>query len=336
MFSFFSRSASRSRTLRIKIGMKVKVAGSDRSPADPIRVVKVIAPSDIKSYSDVKQVTGNFAVEQFRIDFSKNYITLIAFFNDCLTEEVYFMRILGLYWNHWEWRSREVFMQNDRVLSKATVTNKKRNEVRTYFFDHTEFFLWPDSDFAMRLSKGFCNAVNTYYNSAITLKHADAASVQPSSNVQPMMPVTPQMLASIALERQELQAAARSGKTLSDEEKRKLALSEFVLGSVGEESVVTSQELSLEDAKDSPAVGEFTLGDVKTLLTAQGLSRGDVIRFLRNVQSGAVSMEEAHQFLTDCTEWEKIKHQTSMAREDFFAEKLAARERTRRTDPSHN
>src|SRR5687768_12482544 len=70
-----------------------------------------------------------------------------------------------------------------------------------------------------------------------------------------------------------------------------------------------------------------TFGDIKHLLTSQGFSRGDVIRFLRDIQSGAMSMEEANHFLEDCREWEAVKHTTSLSREEFFTAKLAARKK---------
>jgi hypothetical protein len=158
----------------------------------------------------------------------------------------------------------------------------------------------------------------------------------PPSQKADFVPIDPKVLGSIILERQQIQAAAQARKNLSEEEKKKLALSEFVLGSAGEEPVLTTQEFSLEEAKDIPAVGEFTFGDIKTLLTAQGHSRGDVLRFLKDVESGSFNIEEAIQFLKDCQEWEQIKNDTDQTRAEFLAQKYAAHEQARKARGGQN
>jgi len=118
-------------------------------------------------------------------------------------------------------------------------------------------------------------------------------------------------------------------------EEKKLALAKFLTSS-GEDGVIAQKSLTLEEAKDIQAVGQFTFGDITTLFYAQGHSRGEVMRFLREVETGALSADEAIQFLNDCKEWESTKRNTDQNRDEFFAEKFAAHEAARKRGPSRN
>jgi hypothetical protein len=155
-------------------------------------------------------------------------------------------------------------------------------------------------------------------------------------NADDLVQVNSQAFASLLLRQKELQTAIQSGKTLSDEEQKELVMLQFLLGSSNEESLIETQKLSLEEAKDVRAIGEFTFGEIKSLLTGQGLSRGDVIRFLGDVQSGKLRPEEAVHFLEDCKEWGGIKKHTNLSKAEFFAKRLAAREAAQKRDPSNN
>lgn len=151
-----------------------------------------------------------------------------------------------------------------------------------------------------------------------------------------LVSVSPHAVASMLLRKKELEVAVNAGRRLSDEEQKELVILLFLLGSPGEEPLIKRQELSFEQAKDIRAIGNFTFGQVKSLFTGQGFSRGDMIRFFDDIQSGKLTMEEATHFLEDCKEWDRIKSDTNLLKEDFFAKKLVERQAARTNDPSNN
>jgi hypothetical protein len=163
-----------------------------------------------------------------------------------------------------------------------------------------------------------------------------SAHAIPVSQGSDSMPISQRALGSIILEREQIRAAASDGKALSAEDQKKLAMANFVLGDDGEQSILTTKEMTFEEAKDIRAIGEFTFGDITSLLNAQGHSQGDVFQFLRDIESGALSVSEAILFLTDCKEWESIKQHTDEKRSDFFARKFAEHEAARKKQPSRN
>lgn len=156
-----------------------------------------------------------------------------------------------------------------------------------------------------------------------------------AANAPATIPVSKKAIVSMMLDRERLKQAMQRGKILSEAEQKALMISEFLLGSEDGDPLIKQQKMSLEDAKDISAVGKFTFGDVTALLTGNGLSRGDVIRFLQDVQSGRLSPREANEFLEDCQEWENTKRHTSLSKSDFFAKRLAER-KSRHSNPSHN
>jgi hypothetical protein len=155
------------------------------------------------------------------------------------------------------------------------------------------------------------------------------------ANAPTTIPVSQKAFASMMLERERLKQATQNGKTMSEAEQKALVISEFLLGSEDDEPLIKQQKMTLEAAKDIPAVGKFTFGDITVLLTGNGLSRGDVIRFLQDIQSSRLSPREASDFLEDCREWENTKRHTSLSKSDFFAKRLAER-KSQHSNPSHN
>jgi len=156
------------------------------------------------------------------------------------------------------------------------------------------------------------------------------------TNAKNLTPVSSQAFASMLLRQKELQAAAKGGEILSKEEEKELVMLAFLLGSPGEEAIIKKHELSLEDAKDIHAIGGFSFGDIKSLLTGQGLSRGEVMSFLGDVQSGKLTLTDAIQFLEDCKEWNEIKSHTDLSKKEYFARKLAADRKFPKINPSNN
>jgi hypothetical protein len=150
------------------------------------------------------------------------------------------------------------------------------------------------------------------------------------------MPISQRALGSMILEREHMQAAATAGKVHSADDQKKLAMANFVLGEKGDESILTTKKMTLEEAKDLRAIGDFTFGEVGKLLQAAGHSRGEVVQFLRDVQSGTLTEGEGIQFLNDCKEWASIKLYTDQNRDEFFAKKFAAHEAAQKKHPSCN
>lgn len=148
--------------------------------------------------------------------------------------------------------------------------------------------------------------------------------------------VTKEKLASMILDKQQLQQAEKSGQVLNNEEQKRLFLLKCLLGGDGLQPAFETRTLSLDEADKFNAVGRFSFGQVRTLLLGQGNSQGDVSRFLERIQNGELSSEEASQFLSDCEEWQQIMANTQESRKAFFARKRAERQETKRNDPARN
>jgi hypothetical protein len=151
------------------------------------------------------------------------------------------------------------------------------------------------------------------------------------------LPISNDVLSSILREREKILTKQQTGGVLSEDERKKLAMSEFVLGTEEEKECSTEpQIISFKQAKMLRVVGDFTIGDVERLLIVKGHTEGDAIKFLQQIQTGAMSLEEAHQFLVDCREWETTKSSTNLSCEQFFSAKLAQHEKAERSKLERN
>ena len=116
---------------------------------------------------------------------------------------------------------------------------------------------------------------------------------------------------SMLLRRKQLEGALQAGKSLSVEEQKERVILHFYLGSPGEgpdeEPIIKLCKLNLDEVKNVRAVGEFTFGDIKTILSREGALHGGVIRFFDGIHSGEITIEEAKQFLQEWKEFDSWK-----------------------------
>jgi tetratricopeptide (TPR) repeat protein len=106
------------------------------------------------------------------------------------------------------------------------------------------------------------------------------------------------------LKRKQLEAAVQAGKSLSVEEKKEHVMLRFLLGSPNGgpdgEPIIKLGKLNLEDLKNIHAIGEFTFGDIKAVLSRYGASHDGIIRFFDGIRSGEITIEDAKQYLQEC------------------------------------
>ena len=148
---------------------------------------------------------------------------------------------------------------------------------------------------------------------------------------------TPQIaFGSMLLRRKELDAAVQAGKFLSVEEQKERTILRFFLGSPNgepdDQPLIKFHKLNLEEMKDIRAISEFTFGDIKKC----GASLEGVKQFFEGIHSGIITIEEAKQILAEAEQWNKIKDQTQLSKEEFFAKKLFVLTDTKKNHPLNN
>jgi hypothetical protein len=148
--------------------------------------------------------------------------------------------------------------------------------------------------------------------------------------------LTPEQVATMTIEYQQLATLEREGRYLSLEERKKLFMLKAILGGDGLEPAIEKRTLSLEEAANVQAFGGYTFGHIQSLLLSQGHSRGDVLDFLKTVSLGGISIKDAVAMLGDIQEWNRIREGASESQETFFQRRKAQRDRSQSCDPARN
>lgn len=170
-------------------------------------------------------------------------------------------------------------------------------------------------------------------------KAATKTAAESNENLsENFIPISKSTIAEMIIRKQQLEAAKSNGVSLTLEEKKELAMLELVMEDPkeGESPLFVVKELDIDQIPNVIAFGGYSFGRIRSILSNLGFAKEDVISFLDAVSSGKFPLNEALGFLADCEDWDKVKGNTQISREEFFADRLRRRTAAAKMDPSRN